>query len=234
MKTTPIKTVLLAAICLLPRLSNHALGDIINFTGSVEVVGLGLVPSSLTEGNWENDSFVRVFQERGNFTLPAPVGIDIEFPGLYGRTAGFIPSNQSLSLNTVVNSYLFHFDPVGVPANMTRIGTVTFDSDVLGIIVGVQSGVNRTDPNNTLGLSNTILGAPGIIYDVAITDLFAGGGDQISLSSDRRTIGFTMISGPGSDNMRVITAVPEPTSLGLSLSACLLLLGWRRTKRISV
>ena len=234
MKMTFYKAVLLTAIGMLFCVPNHASGDILNFTGSVEVVALGLVPSSITEGNWENDSFVRVFQERDSFTLPSPVAIDIAVPGLYGRTAGFVPSTQSLGLNTPVDSYLFHFDPVGVPANMTRIATVTFDSDVLGIIVGVQGGVNRSDPNNTLGLSNAVLGAPGITYDFAITDLFVGGGDQISLSSDRRTVGFTMISGPGSDNMRIITAVPEPTSVVLTLFACISLLRPRRINRFLV
>ncbi len=176
---------------------------------------------------------MRVFQEREKFILPTSVAIDINASGLFGRTAGFAPSNARISENSEVDSFWIHFDPIGTPANMTRIGTITFDQDILGIIVGVNGGINQTHPDNTLGLSNSVLGLPGIGYDFTITDLFPGGGDQISLSADRRTIGFTLISGPGSDNMRVITAVPEPTPFTLSFTTFMLLAIYRRNKQLT-
>ncbi len=65
--------------------------------------------------------------------------------------------NARISENTEVDSFWIHFDPIGTPANMTRIGSITFDQGILGIIVGVNVGINETHPDNTLGLSTSVL-----------------------------------------------------------------------------
>jgi hypothetical protein len=201
-------------------LPNSIQADIISASGQLAVVSTASVPSSIIEGAWEDTNSVRIFRERDRFLLPSPVTVDIVNPGTYGRSAGFVPVSQNIPANTRVQSYLMHFDPVGTPANLTRSGSVTFDLEVLGIIAGVRNGVNVSAPDNTLGLSSPIVGLPGVTYDTAITDLFAGGGDQIVLSADRKTLSFIWISGAGSDNLRIITAaVPEPSSMTLVAGA---------------
>ncbi len=119
----------------------------------------------------------------------------------------------------MVSSYYLYFDPVGTPANTTRNGFIAFDVPILGVIVGVRNGVNQTDPANTLGLSNPTTGLPGVTYGFAAADLFTGGGDQIAMSGDRQSLNFTLISGVGSDSIRIITSVPEPTSWILGVFA---------------
>ncbi len=215
-------------------LSNGAIGGIISLTGAIQIVDESLVPNSVSEGNWENDDFLRVFSERQNYLLPTSVAIDIATPGTYGRNAGFVPSTQSIGINTAINSHFLHFDPIGAPGNMTRAGSITFDTDILGVIVGVFNGVNVASPNNTLGLSNGILGIPRISYDVSISELYPGGGDQITLSSDRRSLSLLLISGPGSDNVRIITqAVPEPENAFVCmLFVALLILMAQRKHRL--
>jgi hypothetical protein len=219
-------------------LLNRVEGSVLSSSGAIQIVDEALVPNNIAEGNWENDEFLRVFSERQNFTLPFSIAVDISNPGVFGRTAGFIPSTQSIAASTTVNSHYLHFDPVGSPGNLTRGGSITFDSDVLGIIVGVFNGTNVGSPNNTLGLSNTILGVPRIAYDFAIADLFLGGGDQLTLSNDRRSVSFLFISGRGSDNVRIITSasVPEPdrASSFILIVAVLGMVAHRKTRLPSI
>jgi hypothetical protein len=206
--------------------------DIIGFTGAIEIVTTSLVPIDIRQGNWENSTNIRAFEERNSVQLPSSINIDIDAPGTYGRNFGFTPSTQSIAANTLVNSFYVHFDPQGSPGNLTLNAALRFETPILGVIVGVFDGNNVTNPSNTLGLSHPVAGIPGTIYDTFVTDLFDGGGDQLSISSDRRTLNMTLISGPGSDNFRVITsaAVPEPTSFSLITLSSLQLTRMRRRR----
>jgi hypothetical protein len=231
-------SILLGALMAQGLLANRVLSGVISSSGAIQLIDESLVPNNISEGNWESDDFLRVFSERQNYMLPVSVNVDITNPGTYGRTAGFVPVSQSIGAGSFINSHYMHFDPIGTPGNMTRAGSITFDTDVVGIIVGVLNGTNVGDPNNTLGLSNPILGIPRITYDVAIADLFLGGGDQLTLSGDRRSVSFLFISGRGSDNVRILTSaiVPEPerTSAYLLIVALLGLLIHRKHRLASL
>ena len=83
-------------------------------------------------------------------------------------------------------------------------GSVTFDTDVLGLILD----------DNELNDSHSILGVVDTDYpDGFGYDFFFG--ENISLWPDARTVSVFCTTDVGIDNVRIVTAVPEPASLGL-------------------
>jgi len=112
-------------------------------------------------------------------------------------------SPATIATGARIDSYFVHFDSVGEPQNPVVVfGTITFDRDVLGIMV-LQENLNLThsDP-----------GLPTTIYSLVGELEIVGGGagsstnDQITLSADRRTVSFNFRNTGGSDDCRIITA----------------------------
>jgi hypothetical protein len=118
----------------------------------------------------------------------------------------------SVAAGTQVASHYIFFDPATTNPAGHIIGTVDFDSDVLGIIT--SSGL--------LNVSD-ILANTGVTYlNPGLRGLEAG--DSATISGARQITFDTFASSPG-DYVRVITAfspgatVPEPVSVALVLAA---------------
>lgn len=195
-----------AALAVLCLGSPWADAGIINVSGQVELIP---PPPSVDFGDLQSDTVARVFSERQGLTLPTSVSVDSTAPGAYDSVSSLTPG--VLPAGTSVDSYLVHAEPASPDGLFRYIGSITFNTDVLALIV--------LNPN--LKNSDAILGAPGTLYSSgALRDLelnpsgaFA---DSVVLSPDRRTVSFDFRTQPGIDEFRLVTAaVPEPSTLSL-------------------
>lgn len=159
-------------------------------------------PDSVGNDNFQSPDLFG-FDEDQNILLTAPLVVDVG--------ASPIPAGT-----TVASHYIF-FDP---GPTLHVIGTVDFDSDILGIITNTtdlalsdflaQTGVNYLNPGNR-GLE---------------------AGDSVTISGTRQILFDTVASSPG-DYVRVLTAfspaaaVPEPADWMLLGSGLVALFGLR-------
>ena len=162
-----------------------------------------LPPSSVRRQAYESDDFVHVFLEREAFKFSVPVNAVL--PGVYNAYADF--NDQILHPTGKIRSYFIHFDGVG--GGLRRLmGSVTFEAPILGVI-GRSLTLEQTDAS---------FGTPGTLYP---TDRFnregeyqdRGNYDYFEIGSDQRTLSFRWEVSTDVDQLRVITAVPEPKSL---------------------
>jgi hypothetical protein len=184
-----------------------AYAGIIAQSGSVEIVPL---PADVRNGQMESNRRIVAFAERQGVSLTSDVPIDIQLPGTSPDSGGQNLSPSIVPTGTAVSSYFVHFDALGEPANGTIVfaeGSLTFNEDILGVIV----------LSSTLNATHAELGGVGTLYpggDHQGMELSTAGA-YVTLSADRRTLSFGMPVGPYSDNLRVITAVPEASSFAL-------------------
>ncbi|MCC6271276.1 MAG: T9SS type A sorting domain-containing protein, partial [Microbacteriaceae bacterium] len=169
----------------------------IALAGSLRAVRV--VPS-LAEGMAESADTLIVLKERGGLQLAAgdTVRLQVSEPGVVSFAGEFTPAE--LGPGTWLNSHVLHLDPPGA-GEARAAGSVTFDTNVLGLIV----------TSGGLDSSQALLHAPGLDYQPGDRGLeFAGGaeGDTIALSADRRTVTLSVAASSQIDEVRVITAVP--------------------------
>ena len=163
-------------------------------------------PGSVGDDNFQSPNLFG-FDEDQNILLAAPLIVDVG--------ASPIPAGV-----TVASHYIF-FDP-GPSEHV--IGTVDFDSGILGII---------TSTGNLA--ASDFLANTGVNYlNPGLRGLEAG--DSVTISGSRQILFDTIASSPG-DYVRVLTAfspaaaVPEPDGLALLGSALAVLIGLRRRQR---
>ncbi len=198
-------------------LAGPASASIIGMTGALVEIS---PPGSVELGALESNSEIYAFAEMLGLMLEGDLAVDITSPGSYSSaddlTPGFIFPEMP------VDVYFLHSDPVGGDT-VKLVGSITFDQDILGIIV-LSASLDATD---------FILGFPGTVYPTGLSGRgldFAGTNfDILTLSEDRRTINVDWRTGFKVDQIRIITAVPGPGGLALLVLAGLV--GVRRRRR---
>ena len=197
-----------------------ARGDIVNTGGSVVVE---TPPANISKGQWQSNTAIYAFDESQDLTLPGEVKVDISQPGTSDSSDENL-SNMEIPSGTLVNSYYVHFDPAG-PGDVSLSGSISFSTPVLGLIA----------LSKTLESSNSVLGLPGETYDsgddegLEIYQDTNGTGDSVTLSADRETVSFDLSATTDADNLRILTAVPEPSSIGV-LGICAAALAQRGSR----
>ncbi len=183
--------------------------SIITITGDITL--LDPPPGDVSQNALESNTTMYAFQEQENLILNNDIRVNILDPGFYDDTSDLVIG--SIGKGTAVNSYFVHSDRnPDEPGFPDLSGTITFANDILAVIVLAPD----------LTSSDSDLGAPGTLYATgAIADqlrgleLRQGLLDSIDISADRRTITINSRSILARDELRIITAVPEPASLGL-------------------
>ena len=180
---------------------------------------LSSAPPSVVEGQITSNTQTTAFQEMQDVPLANALGVDISTPGTYNSAHPLTPG--TIAAGSKVNSFFFYSDPQNNNKGVGFTGSLTFDSDILGLIVRVNS-LNQTDP---------VLGASGTTYPTgapADTDrgleITGTGPDSVTLSADRRTLTYNFNTAQFVDEVRVVTSaapVPEASttvSFGLLLA----------------
>ncbi len=157
-----------------------------------------LAPSSVfDDAPGAENTNQQAFDEQQNVTLAVALDTD---DGVGAIPAGTIVNSQMIFFNTPTNSF-------STDANQTW----TFD----GLILGVMS-----DEDGLLeAASNSVLGAAGTTYPGAFSARGLETSDVDSYSVVGNTITVTMKVGEPGDWIRVVTAVPEPSSFLLGVLA---------------
>jgi hypothetical protein len=176
------------------------------------------IPSSLLPGVFENDLAAEVYLESSNMILTQNVSVDATSYGFYNLVSQLTPG--VIAAGTLVSDVmLVQSDPV-TDIGTEFIGSVTFNSNILGVIV----------KSATLTATDAIFGVSGVVYPG--TDTVRGmelGQDAFSISQDMRTLSFDLNTFANLDEIRIITAgvtnnatvnpnlaaVPEPGTAGL-------------------
>ncbi|MDJ0660362.1 MAG: Ig-like domain-containing protein, partial [Crocosphaera sp.] len=151
-------------------------------------------PSSITLGSLESNSEAFVFLEQSGLVLPSDLDVNITLPG--NVTGSGSTSPGTVASGTVINSYFLHFDPIA-RNTATISGSITFNSDVIGVIFG----------NNLLNNTDSLLGASDTIYSTGLSDRAVDIAyyDDLALSEDLRTLSFDLRASDFVDQLRVIT-----------------------------
>ncbi|MEI7986046.1 MAG: PEP-CTERM sorting domain-containing protein [Armatimonadota bacterium] len=178
---------------------------------------------------------IHAWFEQGNISLPSATTVDIASSGVYG--ASFVSANVQLPAGTLVNSYFFYYDPG--PGNGPSVkASFHIDETILGVIV--------LDGNGYVGVSDRFvasdfLSAPGTPTIYQPVSHFDGRGlemygpnlvDTVRLDIAHGNISFELAAAVPGDQIRVITAVPEPTSLAFIIAGVgIMAFGRRRRKQ---
>ncbi len=159
-----------------------------------------------------------VFEEQHDVLLGAPLQVDISdpgIPGVYSTGDSYAPG--VIPAGTRVSSFFIHYDTPGVNVGEGEF-LINTDADILGVIL--------TD--NLLDASDPILGNAGTIYPTGLQ--LRGTTSDPTEGNDKVTVGFfndvtsrtliiNMQVGAVLDQIRVITAVPEPSGIVLAAMA---------------
>jgi hypothetical protein len=165
-------------------------------------------PPSVMFDQYESNTEIRVFDEQQCVTLLRDVRVDITQPGTYDElsdltNSGFIPAG------TRVSSHFMHVDKVGTlagprPFSITLEGSMTTDTDILGIAV-LQRSLDESD----------FLGALGTLYPTGDfgrrVELDNAQSDFIIEQPDVRTVVLHAQVAQHADQVRVITKCAEVT-----------------------
>lgn len=123
----------------------------------------------------------------------------------------------SIASGTAVNSHYVAFDP---RQGRTIRGNVTFSGRVLGVITTLP----------TLQATDALFGLPGVNY-LSPTARGLESNDSISFSGNQVFLNWRA-SSPG-DHVRVLTAVPEPSTWAMMLAGFMAVGGMIRSRRRS-
>ncbi|GEM_PF-5553923 len=180
---------------------------IVSTSGAVVEV---TAPPSVAKNAYVSDTEIRAFDEQQNVTILAPITVDFTEPGSYDSLSELAPT--VLPAGTCLQSHFIHFDSTG-SLGVRLQGSVTYDTDVLGVIV--------TD--SSLSQSDLVVGVPSTTYPTGVADRGAelspspqSGPDIVTLSSDRRTVGVDLKVTTVVNQVRVITECRHIADLALA------------------
>lgn len=194
---------------------------IIGTTGAATFIP---TPSDASLDAITSNTQVYVWNEDQNVTLAAPLLVNAVAPGIYNTPASL--ASIPIPAGTAVASHYISFDAPPPEAPSFAIGTVTFDADIIGVIVLGDIGPTFLDLSDFLGSSTLYpdgVDARGI--EISIND------DNFGISPSHKTLSFDLHAAFPGDFIRVITLpVPAPATAPFLGAVGLLAMRRRRTR----
>lgn len=184
-------------------------------TGTVHYFGQLTAPHSFLAGADDGPN-VKVYLEDANVTLSAPLSVDRIGPN-FGDFENSGSGSGTIPAGTQVTDYLLHYDFNGTGGNNNAVGTITFNTPILGLIV-FDSALNNSD---------AVFGVAGVTYYTGIdrgldnnTVNQGNGDDDFSVTNNSLTFNISGWTTTNIiDEVRVIVAVPEPATFMMPLLA---------------
>lgn len=176
----------------------QARAEVVAIAGQIEF--LAEPPPSLSEGQLTSEVGLFAIAEQHAVVLPGHVNVDINRPGEYDQVGEL--TGGKIGAGVVVDSYFLHADRTQEGSFKRFVGSMTFDTEILGVMILPQR----------LNQSDDLLGVPGTVYMTARgQDDFRGlelnqGDDLVILSEDRHTITVQSHIKRYRDQIRVVTA----------------------------
>lgn len=187
-----------ALISLSIAASSFALGQIASTSGDIEVIAK---PSDATLGNLESNDNVRVWLES---TVDSGSGFTVDASGAGNFDSGGDLNGGTIAANTLVSSYMFHFDVVS--GTQSYDGTVNFNQKILGVFILDAS----------LDGSDALLGGGTTFFTGSARGWEPSNNEDFTISADLMSINFRGTVSSPMDEMRVITeGVPEPATMAI-------------------
>ncbi len=164
---------------------------ILSTTGAMKKVA---APVSVAVGAYENNVEIRVFEEKTNFTLIAPLAVDATTAKSYKSIADLTPGTLMEGLR--VNTYYVHFDPLG-STSRTLTGSVMFDEMILGVEA----------KDTSLDATDALLGRFGSAYATGSSErsLELAPNEYFTISGDLHTFTFLSTCATVTDDLRIVT-----------------------------
>jgi hypothetical protein len=204
---TKFKILATAAVVGSGLLAPLAQAGIVSVSGTVTQISAP--PSVVVNSGLESNTTAFIFAEQQDVTLGAAVAVNASAPGIYNSPGSL--TSGSIAAGSVVSSYYYHADSVGTRNSVTYRSTIVFDTDILGIIVND----NTLIASDWLGSGTTAYGTNNRGFEMGS----APGFDSFSISINGRTLTILDTTTTLSDDMRIITAVPEPAAPWLVAAA---------------
>ena len=189
---TVLAGVALASLAALPLLAQ----SVVTTTGQIKIIA---PPASVQRGGLQDNTLIYAFPEAQNVALPMPLPLDISVPGDYAAAQTKLYTPSRIAKGVRVNSYFLESNTVGTARHSYK-GSITFQSEVAGLIVG----------DSRLDFTDKPLGAPNTLYPTRDRGRALEAPDTVSLSPDRKTVTVSFDTSGAIDEVRVITRVPVP------------------------
>jgi hypothetical protein len=205
----------LLGLCLL-GLSGAAEAQVTSVAGNATVVS---PPASVETGTGTNSI---VFAEQSGM-LTSDLGVDISVPGTYFSLASLTPG--TIAAGTDVSSFYLHSFNATDTSGTVYAGSITFSTAILGV-EGLDASLVAT---------NSALGSPTTTYfTTAVAQGFEFGSqiDSLNINFSGDTLTYLDETFGAPDDLRIITAAPEPSIL-LMLGSGLLTLVCFNLKRFA-
>ena len=167
-------------------------------------------PSSVGFEAYTNDTEIRVFDEQQNVELTSALTVDAVESKLYDDTADLPSPSPTIPKGIKVNSHFLHCDNVGIVGGINLNGTVTFDANILGVIIDNQDATTYLNQSDYLGLEPTTTYPKGSYRGLELQT----NNDSFEISADRRTIEVDFEVWNWLDQIRVIT---EPSLIDVDI-----------------
>lgn len=170
-------------------------------TGAIQLTP---APPSIELDAFVSNTVIRLIEE-GTVLLSTDLAVDVTSPGTYNDPAQVTPS--TIPVGTLVRSYITHFDSIDTQLVLNRSGSITFDTDILGIMIF----------DSTLDAADPVVGLGSVVYPTGLmfrgTEISTQFPESVSLLDNRtfriNQMGVDLVS----DSLRIITIVPEPGTL---------------------
>ena len=180
-----------------------------SFSGPSTIVDLNPPPVAAGHNDLQSSAHVFFWTERLGVTLTLPEPVNVlpfvnNASGFYDSGVASVEATWGGDVSAgTYNSYFLHADKQG--ANVTFEASVTFVNPIAAIIYK-QSALSDTD---------SLLGSPTTTYAGGASSRMLeldGPNNWFEISPDRLTFHFKTVVAHNMDDVRILTAVPEPST----------------------